>query len=242
MIMKMFSSFKLRNRKKFVNSKEVLEYLLTPLDQSQGDVFKEVIREIEQLEIRLIASTSPNWAKLAKSRLLSSNTASRAIDDSLARWDEANRYISECIQDEKKLSFEIITKINSIYNAKNSKIRETPIYGGGIEFIRSQYLEEAKVLLINNLLGDVDMCFYEKAFHLYQWIVSLHFFDNGNGRTSRLCADYILMQNGKLPICFQSSVRSHVAQMLEDRMVNKEDKYLSFLKAIKRSYEVVLEI
>ena len=238
----MCSLCKLIRTNKRMNSKEILEYLQTLLDQNQGGVFKEVIREIEQLELRLIKTPTANWPKLAHSRLLSSNTASKRLDNSLERWDKANQFISSEIQNESQLSFDIIQKINSILNAKNVETRTSPIFGGGIEFIKPQYLEEAKNNFINLILENNEMCFYEKAFHLYQWIVSLHFFENGNGRCARLCADYILMQNGKLPICFQSSARSHVAQMLEDRKVNKEEKYLSFLKAIKRSYEIVLDL
>ena len=79
----------------------------------------------------------------------------------------------------------------------------------------------------------------KKAFEIYLSIVTIHPFVNGNGRTARLAADWILMSSGYLPVCFDSPIQSHVAVTLNQPLRNREVSYCKFLSAVEKSYEIL---
>lgn len=220
-------------------SSDILDYLSTPLCKSKEEQFINLIKEIESLEEKLSHSNSLNWSELAKKRIMSSNTMMSTSLEELSKWDAANVFVSDKIQNNIDFDISTMGQINSIFIGKETIYRSGKIFGGGKEFIEQEYLNEAIGLFQELVINNKDLSTFKKAFHVYQWIVSLHLFEDGNGRTSRLCADYFLFKEGKLPICFETSMLSHCAQTLNSRVMNKEDAYIRFLKAIKRSYNIL---
>lgn len=223
-----------------MDSNEVLIYLQTPLELRAQEEIEAQLDLISHQKELVSRAHSLRWSELAKARLLSSNTLGRVKECNLVNWDKANQYVNESLSQNEDLSLSHIYKLNALVRNEASSIREVPIYGGRLEFIKPEYVKNALSLFEKKILTHLTLSPYEKAFHIYQWIVTIHPFHDGNGRTSRLCADYVLLGNGILPISFSSSFSSHVCQNLNDQRRNKEDCYLSFLKAISHSYEILL--
>ncbi|MDD0852168.1 Fic family protein [Halobacteriovorax sp. GB3] len=223
-----------------MDSSEVLKYLQAPLDLRAQEEIEAQYDFISYQCEKVSRAYSLNWSKLAKARLLSSNTLGRVKDSDLRNWDRANQYVNESLSQNEELSLSHVYKLNALVRNEASSIREIPIYGGHLEFIKPEYIEKALSLFEKKILTNLTLSPYEKAFHIYQWIVTIHPFHDGNGRTSRLCSDYVLLGSGILPISFPSSFSSHVCQNINEKRRNKEDCYLSFLKAISHSYEILL--
>ncbi|EQC45359.1 Fic family protein [Bacteriovorax sp. Seq25_V] len=222
-----------------MNSREILTFLKTPLDTTHGEIFHKLIQEIKTLEGKLNHCERPNWSTLARARLFASTTNTKVVTDSLYKWDAANQYISREIQNDSNLDINLVSKINAILIGDEDNIRSGPIYCNDISYIDASFIEDATQDFSNLILRGNFSCTFEKAFHIYLWLTTLHIFKDGNGRTGRLAADFILMKEGKLPICFESTVDAQVAQLQEKKVRSKEESYLKFLKAVRRSYLIL---
>ncbi|MBC7531908.1 MAG: hypothetical protein H7318_10040 [Oligoflexus sp.] len=75
----------------------------------------------------------------------------------------------------------------------------------------------------------------------YIWVGNVHPYTNGNRRTARLFADSILMGDGYLPICFETQVGGHVVKGYAQRELILENSVLRCLKAVERSYRIILD-
>ncbi len=80
-----------------------------------------------------------------------------------------------------------------------------------------------------------------QAFVAYAGVVTLHPFDDANGRTARLLADVFLLRAGWLPLCFLSPVESHVASTVGGRHRHVDAAFETFLRGVKNAYEIALK-
>lgn len=76
----------------------------------------------------------------------------------------------------------------------------------------------------------------EKAIIAHFELVSIHPFIDGNGRTGRLLANYILMKNGFAPALIKKEERKVYIDSLEEyQILGKSEKYYAFMyRAIER--------
>ena len=217
---------------------EILENLKTK-------IIKDERTRVLEGEI-IAASSSPISIKaeaikeLNIKRMMASNTLIKEKASlKLAQWDEANAMLNSFLSEGRGFSLHLMSEINALFT-KNSSYRSGEMYSADIQYLSQDKLHETLSYFEENYLkAESNFSPLELAFHLYQWSVTLHPFDNGNGRTARLMADWCLLKNGFLPLCFTSSIQSHVAYTINGRKTDKNTLYLRFLAGVKESYITV---
>ena len=71
----------------------------------------------------------------------------------------------------------------------------------------------------------------ELAFEAHQRLVSIHPFNDGNGRTSRLLMNYVQRYHGQpLTIVFREDRQAYFAALEESRVANDLTVFLNFMR------------
>lgn len=168
-------------------------------------------------------------------RIISSSTL-WSDKELLKNWDNANAFLYSSLQSEDQLDWDICCEFNKILVSNLHEIRSGEIFAGPWQYLESTYLDIVKKEFRDKILSRSNSLF--KAFEVYIWLINIHPFKDGNGRTARICADYILLGNGFLPLCFDSSVSSFVANVLGGKKKSKKECIKKTLNALKRSYQI----
>lgn len=199
-------------------------------------------------------------AFLARKRLLASNTLSRAEDlDERAAWDRANVWLAKTIASIEgtsdalhTLDVDRIRALASIVGGgvegERRDLRTTPVYSCGLEYLAPSEVAREMALLEERtnaaLKGGLPAPLV--AARVYICLVTIHPFENANGRVARLAADAVLLGAGYLPLSFASPIASHVAQMSAVRTDepppparDAERSIVLVLDAIESSYTTV---
>jgi hypothetical protein len=176
-----------------------LEFILRQLVVTEGFDLSEV----EALQRQLNSFSRPNFLALELGRIRGSNTLTKGSE--LARWQEANQCLQQWLEsDDFEFGFPHIVQINQILHpAGQGKMRTTSIFAGLGEFANPADLCLLEDLLQKSVLS-LAGCPIMKASQVYQWLSTFHPFQDANGRTARLAADYILLAGGYVPFCFES--------------------------------------
>ena len=220
-----------------MNYLDILAYI-KPDKKIFTEEAKQLESTIEKLGEKLSSFANPDFEKLTRARILASNTHLKE-QSSLQKWDAANATLAEFISQESPL-LEIFQGINQSLTDSQSELRDHRIFTCDEEYLEPEHVPAAVETLKGYSEGFLKNSPLAFGFYLYLWGVTVHPFENGNGRTARLLGDYKLIQNGFLPMCFQSPVYSHVAITYNGRHRNIEGSYLKFLGAVINSYEIVM--
>jgi hypothetical protein len=179
---------------------------------------------------------------LARKRLLASNTLRRSNPEERKGWDDANRWLSDLIQQEPTPahSTDDLRRLNALVLGRDgmSAPRECPVFS-----CEDAYLSPGEVTgelhALEAWTGEARHPALTAAV-VYIAVVTIHPFENGNGRTARLAADGVLLQNDYLPLCFLSPVASHVAQLRSGPTREPELSIRMVIDAVAESYATVL--
>lgn len=211
-----------------------------PLDPSQRP-------RLDALRAELDAHAAPQFARLAARRFLASNTLRGGELNERAQWDKANQELALAINQEIPSSMALAARLNYLLTSPSldangkeiSPLRTFPLFGTDGEYLPPEFLLE-QVACFDARLSRPHEDVLQDAFVAYAGLVTIHPFAGGNGRTSRLLADAILIANGWLPISFPSPVQSHVAQRIGGTAQTTGKAYATFLRGLIFSYESVL--
>lgn len=193
--------------------------------------------EIAKLVGALDENPTPCFEKMASYRLLASNTLLHKSEER-TRWDRANSWMAGELEKGRAIDMEVIAQINAFQTGGDGAIRGVPVYSCGEEFLAPSALEAALNILKKDVFSESDP--FVKASRLYSCLVVAHPFLDGNGRTARLAADYVLLGAGYLPLCFSSSIQSHVGLFSKMGAAGAQLAYHKCLRAIRQSYRIVL--
>jgi Fic family protein len=212
---------------------EILEYLKTPPVISGG--VSVLIRQIDQAQKNLSEPTDSALKNLAARRALASNSLKK--EEALELWQETNHWMGEKITEDEVLTWASIVHLNRRILGRSESLRDFKIYTGDMEYLPPEHLGEALDEFHKKLQFEPDI--FIKSFEIYLGIVTIHPFNNANGRTARLAADWILMRGGYLPVCFDSPIQSHVAVTLNHPKRDKQHSFEKFLRAVLKSYQIL---
>lgn len=179
-------------------------------------------------------------AHLARKRLLASNTLRRSNASERLAWDDANRWLDELLgqDDLPAWSVDELARLNGILTGTRGAPRTERLYSCGLEYLApTNIATELRALEAHVTATDRHPLLV--AATTYIAVVTIHPFDNGNGRTARLAADRLLLQSGYLPLCFLSPIASHVAQMQTGPTRDPGRCVRLVLSAIMESYATV---
>lgn len=177
---------------------------------------------------------------LARKRLLASNTLRASNERDRLAWDDANRWVHDLVQETPPPAWSIkeLRRLNEIVTGSEGRVRVTPIYSCGLEYMSPEAVpEELRNLELHTTTWGRHWALI--AATTYISVVTIHPFDNGNGRTARLAADRLLLGAGYLPLCFLSPITSHVAQMQGGPVRDPARAVNLVLEAVLQSYETV---
>ncbi len=194
------------------------------------------VAHLKARQEQLFLAENPNISKLGQRRILASNSLLRSQPDR-ERWDKSNALISEWIHADSPFSLDALTALNSTLTGTQSLLRSQPVFGCQDEYLSPDWLPLA-ILLLSERLPLIEEPLIKAAW-LYIWVINVHPFADGNGRTARLAADWQLISEGYPPLCFVSNVQSHVAYAQAERFGSLEDSVGKCLAAIDHSYDLI---
>ncbi|MEK2646413.1 Fic family protein [Bdellovibrio sp. BCCA] len=204
--------------------------------QKQLDILEELRQKTEDLPAE---KWQEGLLRLAPFRLKSSGTLKKGDVES---WQQANIYVAQKIQTDQLPSWEDIMQINALLLGKpQGTLREKRIFLGPIEACPLEDLENAldgfkEILNLksdSNPLIQAALCQY--------WLVSIHPFDDANGRTSVLLTDWILGAHGYLPMSFATKLDAIVASLSDGRAsATPGNAILKLINNVQRSYRLIL--
>ncbi len=178
-----------------------------------SDECQKLIHDIEANHYRLSSLPSSEILKRSASlyeyRKKSSATLQKNHDDT---WIQANHFISEQIIENIYPTWEHLLHLNQILEpATGGLIRTSKVYIGNHEAVPPEEVPQ----LIKTFKADVltlsppthPLLLACKARY---WLVTIHPFFDGNGRTSNLLCDWILALHGYPPLTYRLKVDSHI--------------------------------
>ncbi|EQC49975.1 Fic/DOC domain protein [Bacteriovorax sp. BSW11_IV] len=215
-------------------SEEILEFL-SDFSYKDDEDYLTLCREVLSLQKETQLSTKA-LQKMTDYRIISSSTL-WSNRSHLEHWDSANKEVFNLIQSNNSINHTSAKKLNFLLTNNENNERVDEIFAGPWKYLEFEFLSLAKERFENEVLTLSDPI--QKAIEVYIWLINLHPFKDGNGRTARLSADLLLLQSGLLPLCFNSNISSFVGNLIGAQKVSKKVCVLRTLDAIKRPYEIV---
>jgi len=189
------------------NDREVIVGLL-----KKADLLKEDLEEFVR------SGNTCNFESLQLARLRGSNTL---LHDTIEveSWNLALQALWTWIQEDRSPDLKAYLEINRILlktPQDQSPIRKIALSSTGKAFPAPEKLE----ILLNAFESEMDSILKNEhpviqAAWVYQRLVAIHPFQNGNGRTGRLAADWVLARSGFPPMVFLSPVAAMVPADLD---------------------------
>ncbi len=180
------------------------------------------LAHFDRLRLELASNNQINHAErmsvVAHARLMSSNSLRRQEETGLERWNLAQQLAFTSM--DQLGSWDLIKKINSILTGNEIEVceRNSDIFAGGVAFIDNERKNEMLEIFKHQLLPSLgDLHPIIASTMLRYWIVSLHAFCDGNGRTAQTIADAWLLKYDYLPLVFINPYQGQFAAMPEIR-------------------------
>lgn len=218
---------------------DLLSRAVTATEETQ---IRDLAGQVEQLrqtcESLSLEDLRAGLARLAPLRLRSSSTLKRG---ELESWQRANEYIAEKIRAEESPTLQSILEINALLrNLPTGSIRKQAVYVGIQQACPVGELTESLQRLEAEILMGTSDTFSKAALAQY-WLISLHPFEDANGRTAVMLADWILGMGGYLPMSFDSKLDALVAIFDNQRAsATPGAAIIKLLVNLQRSYRAVL--
>lgn len=204
-----------------------------------------LIAELDTLQSHLDLQTGfdpTQIQKLQVARTFSSATLSDS-QPALEAWDAGQRLIEAWIEEDKQISLNDLIHLNQLLTGDTSGLRTVPIYTGNGSYPRPEELHELLDYFITTVLANSDIHPLLFASQARQWLVSIHPFNNANGRTSQLLADLFLLKAGYLPLTFTSKLDTLVASLSVNSIaLTPYIATIKFLNCVKHSYYILRAI
>lgn len=198
----------------------------------------EARAQLAELRTRLDVTPTPRFEALAAWRLLASNSLRTENASGRAAWDRANALLARALEADEPASFELASRFHAELES-DASVRTSPIYAADERYLEPEDIAACIEELDAGIASATDAL--EAAFRAYVGIVTVHPFHNGNGRTARLTADYLLMKDAWLPLCFASPIASHVAQTYGGVPRNVATSFDVFAEGIANAYRAVIK-
>ena len=226
----------------------------------------QVLSSISKIEI-LSRKEAPDYdsndldiTKLKGGRLGNSTTlddSSRHYDETaISKWENADKYMhEECKKlTDKTLSPAILLEIFMSINGKLRGIEHPTFRFDAVKLVGEATPAPIEIpaiimsvmnLICNTLNGITEKrqrryVGIELAGRAYQILISLHPFEDGNGRTCRLFSDFILMYSGLPPAIPNANIGKLYVNLNEGKIQSDENAaYESYKEGVDSSYRIL---
>lgn len=226
-----------------LSSQRLFEFLASEPSAQDARNEELLLTEIdEQRERTSMASlTATSFIRLNHSRVSVSQSILKN-PDALKKWNEGQALIHKWLLSDRAVGMSDLIELNALLSASPSKgWRERDIYTLGVKHIDAQEIDAVMQALFSQvILNAQKKHLLYVAFAFRYWIVSIHPFADGNGRSSQLFADYILLKHGYLPQAFCSMLEHLIIGHHEYRpYMNPHHAFGIFSKTILNAYQIV---
>lgn len=179
--------------------------------------------------------------KLSVLRLSSSQTNGTQSPEALERWNNAQALIHS--NTSSLLTFELITKTNELLTGNINPERSQNIFAGGASFLSNEEKDIELEHFKNKILPElIDHHPIVASTAIRYWIVSLHPFKDGNGRTSQSVGDALLLKNQFPPLFFKNPHQGSFAYIPKHREnFTFNDALHSSFVGLCNSFNLILE-
>ena len=228
---------------------------LKRLDKFRKEIGSPISSDVKSIIDNHMVMQVPftNWRESAKSRpqemeLLNTSrvegsTTIQGKRDTMTGWEEANVLMLDWAESKTALTKESIGQVNALIDPKAAGIYRTGEITAGGNAIRAyvpgilvetefdQFLEWLEQGILDAEAQKTNPI--ELAARAFQYFVSIHPFDNGNGRTSRLVMDYILKRLNLPPAAMGKDINVAIFMLLP--------KNVSPSSVVMKVYEGILQ-
>lgn len=226
-----------------MNAKRIIAQLSGGLNDSEAA--SAACGEADALRVRLLRLL-PTLRRedLERLNLARAGSSNSLLGDEIQRrnWDAANALIQQWIIDEKNFCWRALAELNGLLitgRMEPSALRDGPVFTGGHQHVDPDLLPE--------LLEWFDQAASRSGIHpvrraalVRYWLVSLHPFADGNGRTSTLAADWLLLKDGYPPFCFPTVAAGTVAYTPDGKdWATPERAIMKSIEALRRSFALL---
>lgn len=209
---------------------------LNRLSTAPGEKFLSLAQDIET-KIRGEDFSGGNHHALATARLQASTTLlkeSYSPGSEMLRWNQANEFLFSALGEGRKLDGILVSEIHQRLSPR-SGLRKKFVQGGNSSYPEAEDLPGLWKIFEDKLSHQTADTPILNAAVAYQWIVTLHFFEDANGRLARLCADYILLAGGLLPLSFPHDVAGFVSALAAPSFFSTDDAVARICEGIENS-------
>ncbi len=217
---------------------------LVALTQAPSFESMELIIEIDSLVSRAVVfeeNIKPlNLERIkASTTLLKEQYSLSKEAESIYDWTRANEFLISNLATNDSLNEEIVLGIYRKLASGFADLRSEGVQGGNCLYPEASSLPE---------LWKRFWCFFGehrgshpivRASIVYQWMVTLHFFSDGNGRLSRLAADWVLLKDSYPPISFPNDASAFISALDEDACFTVDDAIVRICDGIKNSLGIL---
>ncbi len=224
-------------------AERIFSYLDEPVDDAIVDECDQFLKSVEPLN-------PPHFAELQQARTVGSFTLTKSgAEDSIARWEACDIMVRGMARSKMPLTREDILNINRIilHSQDSGKLRDSEITAGGngaLTYLPESQLEDFYDRYCQALTEGINGCEAKElnpivvAAWAYQALVSIHPFNDANGRSCRMVADYVLQRFGLPPIALEHNVELAVFALNKKRSVSRNQATKIFLEGVKNSYRI----
>lgn len=204
-----------------------------------------VLAHFDGLKLEFLENESiDHGAKLSlisHARLMSSHSLRSKTAFDLANWNLAQHMVMTSL--DKTWDWNFILEVNSLItgNQKFQCERESDIYAGGVAFVDNHQklilLESFKSVVLSQLEQSHPLV---ASTMLRYWLVSIHPFLDGNGRTAQTLGDAWLLKFNYPPLVFKNPYQGQYATMPEIRQdFSFEDALQSTFVGLSNSFSLM---
>lgn len=194
------------------------------------------------------------WSRFQLERTTGSTTLTIGAPDERQTaekaWESTDSLVRQWAKAKTPLSFDRICQINRDLNPHNyrcGRLRTSGIQAGESPY-RSYVPVESVTKEMQEFSGWLEQAMQncdqgkenpiEVAARAYQWLVSIHSFPDGNGRTSRMVMDYVLQRAGLPPAAMGKEINIAVFSLLPQNKTS-DDSLAIVVAGVERSYELM---
>lgn len=218
-------------------------------DENEKEQIQRMLQLIHDRSEQVQNSDFSNWAdrakRLAQLRIQFSGTFKKG---NFENWNKANFFIEQQIQLNKPIEWDSICHLNSLLTDHQVEevVRKNDVFIGPHSGCQISELPGAIQYFCQNILplsqNAENLHPLVSAAFIQYWLVSIHPFTDGNGRTSVLVADWIASHNQFFPQSFERKIDGIIAHF-HDRKTHATPAraVIKVLNNILRSYDVFLE-
>ncbi|MFS4459724.1 Fic family protein [Bdellovibrio sp. HCB2-146] len=207
---------------------------------------QSLIQDIEDLKTQTESLTPQQWQtgleRLSPARLAFSGSLRSGKSES---WIAANTYASEKIAQDTPPSAQDIFHLNALLRSlPTAPLRTGDVFLGPHKAIDAEKLPAAFQYFCDEILPQSKHKHSLLGAALTRfWLVSLHPFEDANGRTSVILADWLLLLSGYLPLGFNEASEGLIASFNQHRpSATAANAVLKTLRSVRTSYRLILDL